>query len=100
MEDLPQFTGAGLNLTLPNVTGREKQFAGISEVWASVYTRRAMAWRSQILKNPDDVFSSILLMQSVPSEKSGVMVTTDLTGGQSQGRPYRFSGMGRRRRCR
>ena len=85
MEDLPQFTGAGLNLTLPNVTGRDKQFAGISEVWASVYTRRAMAWRSQILKNPDDVFSSILLMQSVPSEKSGVMVTTDLTGGQTDG---------------
>ena len=81
MEDLPQFTGAGLNLTLPNVTGRDKQIAGISRVWASVYTRRAMAWRSQILSNPDDVFSSILLMQSVPSEKSGVMVTTDLTGG-------------------
>lgn len=84
MEDLPQFTGAGLNLTLPNVTGREKQIAAISEVWASVYTRRAMAWRSQILANPDDVFSSILLMQSVPSEKSGVMVTTDLTGGQAK----------------
>lgn len=84
MEDLPQFTGAGLNLTLPNVTGRDKQIAGISQVWASVYTRRAMAWRSQILSNPDDVFSSILLMQSVPSEKSGVMVTTDLTGGQAE----------------
>lgn len=80
MEDLPQFTGAGLNLTLPNVTGRDKQLAAISEVWASVYTRRAMAWRSQILSNPDDVFSSILLMESVPSEKSGVMVTTDLSG--------------------
>lgn len=80
MEDLPQFTGAGLNLTVANVTGREKQYAAISQVWASVYTRRAMAWRSQILSNPDDVFSSVLLMQSVPSEKSGVMVTTDLTG--------------------
>jgi len=40
MEDLPQFTGAGLNLTLPNVTGRDKQIAGVSQVWASVYTRR------------------------------------------------------------
>lgn len=85
MEDLPQFTGAGLNLTIANVTGRDKQLAAISEVWASVYTRRAMAWRSQILSNPDDVFSSILLMESVPSEKSGVMVTTDLTGGDVSG---------------
>lgn len=80
MEDLPQFTGAGLNLTLANITGRDNQIAGISKVWASVYTRRAMAWRSQILSNPDDVFSSVLLMESVPSEKSGVMVTADLTG--------------------
>ena len=80
MEDLPQFTGAGLNLTLANITGRDQQIAGISKVWASVYTRRAMAWRSQILSNPDDVFSSVLIMESVPSEKSGVMVTADLTG--------------------
>ena len=84
MEDLPEFTGAGLNLTLANITGREKQIAGISEVWASVYTRRAMAWRSQILSNPDNVFSSVLLMESVPSEKSGVMVTTDLTGADTK----------------
>eukprot|EP00919_Chromeraceae_sp_WS-2016_P042226 GHVR01100467.1.p1 GENE.GHVR01100467.1~~GHVR01100467.1.p1 ORF type:complete len:229 (-),score=15.52 GHVR01100467.1:410-1096(-) len=84
MEDLPQFTGAGLNLTLPNVTGDKNIFDGIPEVWSSVYTRRAMAWRSQVLSNPEDVFSSVLLMQSVPSEKSGVLVTTDLSG---QNRP-------------
>ncbi len=84
MEDLPEFTGAGLNLTLANITGRDEQIAGISKVWASVYTRRAMAWRSQILSNPDDVFSSVLLMESVPSEKSGVMVTADLTGANTE----------------
>jgi len=84
MEDLPQFTGAGLNLTLPNITGDKALFDGIPQVWSSVYTRRAMAWRSQVLSNPEDVFSSVLLMQSVPSEKSGVLVTTDLSG---QNRP-------------
>jgi hypothetical protein len=84
MEDLPQFTGAGLNLTLPNIAGDKALFDGIPEVWSSVYTRRAMAWRSQVLSNPEDVFSSVLLMQSVPSEKSGVLVTTDLSG---QNRP-------------
>ncbi|NHN36777.1 hypothetical protein G8764_05660 [Pseudomaricurvus alcaniphilus] len=85
MEDLPQFTGAGLNETVPNVIGFEQQMAAISQVWSSVYSRRAMAWRSRILKNPDDVFSSVLLMQSVPSDKSGVLVTTDLTNDGGSG---------------
>lgn len=82
VEDLPQFTGAGLNETVPNVVGMDAQFAAIPRVWASVYSRRAMAWRGRILKNPDQVFASILLMKSVPAEKSGVMVTTDLYAGQ------------------
>lgn len=78
VEDLPQFTGAGLNLTLPNVVGLEHQLRAVSEVWASIYTRRAMAWRGRILNDPENVFASVLLMKSVPSEKSGVMVTTNL----------------------
>jgi hypothetical protein len=85
MEDLPQFTGAGLNETLPNVIGFDNQLAAISRVWSSVYSRRAMAWRSRILKNPDAVFSSVLLMKSVASDKSGVLVTTDLTNDSGTG---------------
>jgi len=85
MEDLPQFTGAGLNETIPNVIGFENQLTAISRVWASVYSRRAMAWRSRILKNPEDVFSSVLLMKSVSSDKSGVLVTTDLSNGGGSG---------------
>ncbi len=81
-EDLPEFTGAGLNQTIPNVVGLEPQLAAVSQVWSSVYTRRAMAWRMRILENPEAVFASVLLMKSVPSEKSGVLVTTDLTSGK------------------
>ncbi|MBF0456068.1 MAG: hypothetical protein HQL72_14775 [Magnetococcales bacterium] len=81
VEDLPGFTGAGLNETVPHVVGFQQQVEGISRVWASVYTWRSMSWRSQILSNPEDVYASVLLMQSVSAEKSGVLVTTDLTGG-------------------
>ena len=35
------FTGAGLNLTLPNVVGYENLLAGIADVWASPFTARA-----------------------------------------------------------
>lgn len=80
VEDLPQFTGAGLSETLPNVTGLDRQLGTIPRIWASVLSPRAIAWRSNLLTNPEEVYASVLLMQSVPSEKSGVMVTTDLSG--------------------
>ncbi len=45
VEDLPGFTGAGLNLTLFNIVGFDNIVKGIPEVWASPYTARAWAWR-------------------------------------------------------
>ncbi len=78
VEDLPGFTGAGLNETVPHVVGLEQQLATLSRVWASPFTRRAMAWREQLLTRPEEVYPSVLLMKSVPSEKSGVLVTADV----------------------
>ena len=80
VEDLPGFTGAGLNETLPNVVEPAAQRTGIARVWASPFTERAVAWRAPLLKRPEEVYTSVLLMKSVPSEKSGVLVTTDLVG--------------------
>ena len=45
VEDLACFTGAVLNLTLPNVVGFENVVDGIAKVWASPFTERAFAWR-------------------------------------------------------
>ncbi|HSS66442.1 MAG TPA: PEP/pyruvate-binding domain-containing protein, partial [Gammaproteobacteria bacterium] len=78
VEDLPGFTGAGLSLTLPHVVGIDAQLAGIPKVWASVLSPRAIAWRSNLLKRPESIYASVLLMKSVPADKSGVLVTTDL----------------------
>ncbi|MEZ5558109.1 MAG: PEP/pyruvate-binding domain-containing protein [Pseudomonadales bacterium] len=80
VEDLPGFTGAGLSETVPNVRGLDAQLATIPRVWASVLSPRAIAWRSSLLSNPADVYASVLLMKSVPADKSGVLVTTDLAG--------------------
>jgi phosphoenolpyruvate synthase/pyruvate phosphate dikinase len=80
VEDLPEFTGAGLSETLPNVFGTDAIIDTVPRVWASVLSPRAIAWRSSLLTNPDQVFASVLLMQSVPSDKSGVMVTTNVSG--------------------
>ena len=78
VEDLPGFTGAGLSKTVANVVGRDNQFKVIPEIWASVLAPRAVAWRSNLLKQPERVYPSVLLMKSVPSDKSGVLVTADL----------------------
>jgi len=84
VEDLPGFTGAGLNLTLPNVVGYDKLLEAINRVWASPFTARAFAWRQSHMESPEHVYTSILLLASVPSEKSGVLVTQDLDTGDRQ----------------
>jgi hypothetical protein len=84
VEDLPGFTGAGLNLTLPNVVGYEQLLAAINRVWASPFTARAFAWRQSHMESPEHVYTSILLLGSVASDKSGVLVTQDLDTGDRQ----------------
>ncbi|HMB74185.1 MAG TPA: PEP/pyruvate-binding domain-containing protein, partial [Gammaproteobacteria bacterium] len=80
VEDLPEFTGAGLSETLPNVVGTDAIIDSIPRVWASVLSPRAIAWRSSLLSNPEQVYASVLLMKSVAADKSGVMVTTNVSG--------------------
>lgn len=81
LEDLPGFTGAGLNLTVPNVRGFDNILLAVSRVWASPFTMRAYNWRQARMDQPEQVYSSVLLMRSVPVEKSGVLVTMDLDTG-------------------
>jgi hypothetical protein len=79
MEDLKDFTGAGLNLTLFNVVAYETIIQGIRDVWASPYTERSYRWRQQYLLNPENVFPSILIIPSVDVDHSGVMVTRGIS---------------------
>jgi hypothetical protein len=84
VEDLPGFTGAGLNLTLPNVVGFENVVNGITRVWASPFTARAFAWRQSHMETPEHVYPAVLLLKSVANEKSGVMVTQDIDSGDRE----------------
>ncbi|MCP4008612.1 MAG: phosphoenolpyruvate synthase, partial [Proteobacteria bacterium] len=77
VEDLPGFTGAGLNLTVPNVSGFENILQAIQRVWASPFSERAFAWRQNRMSHPEHVYPSVLLMKSVGVDKSGVMLTLD-----------------------
>ncbi len=81
VEDLPGFTGAGLNLTMPNVVGVDRLVKAIPEVWASPFTERAFAWRQSLMDKPEHVYPAVLLLKSVPNDKSGVLVTQDIDSG-------------------
>jgi hypothetical protein len=84
VEDLAGFTGAGLNLTMPNVVGFDNVLKAIPQVWASPFTARAYAWRQSHMESPENVYPAVLLLQSVPNDKSGVMVTQDIDTGDRQ----------------
>lgn len=81
MEDLKDFTGAGLNLTIFNAAAKEKIVQGIKDVWASPYTERSFKWRQKYLLNPENVFPSILVIPSVDVDHSGVLITKGLSSG-------------------
>ncbi len=91
MEDLKNFTGAGLNLTLFNVVNRQKILDGIKAVWASPYTERSFKWRQKYLTNPENVYPSILVIPSVDNDYSGVMITKGVISGKDDEITVAFS---------
>lgn len=91
MEDLKDFTGAGLNLTVFNVTESAKILQGIKDVWASPYTERSYKWRQKYLLNPENVYPSILIIPSVDVDYSGVLITKGVSNGVKDDLTVAFS---------
>lgn len=81
VEDLESFNGAGLNLTLFNRTSLPDVYSALTEVWASPFTSRSFSWRQTLIDDPLWVLSSVVILESVASEKSGVLVTGDPDSG-------------------
>ena len=82
VEDLPGFTGAGLNLTVFNVVGTDNVLRAIHDVWASPFEDRAYGWRQSHMSDPEFVFPAVVIQLAFPAEKSGVMVTADVESGE------------------
>ena len=83
MEDLENFTGAGLNLTVAHIQEEEQILQAIRDVWASPFSERSYRWRRSVLANPLAVFPSVLLTPSVNVEKSGVLITSGTSFGEA-----------------
>jgi Pyruvate phosphate dikinase, AMP/ATP-binding domain len=81
VEDQDNFNGAGLNLTLFNMDSLDDVYRGLKEVWASPFTYRSFSWRQTLIDQPLWVFPSVVILESVPNDKSGVLVTADINSG-------------------
>ena len=83
VEDLENFNGAGLNLTLFNRRSLDDVYSALKEVWASPFTYRSFSWRQTLIDEPLWVLPSVVILESVPNTKSGVLVTAGLDGTDS-----------------
>ncbi|MCT8973798.1 PEP/pyruvate-binding domain-containing protein [Microbaculum sp. A6E488] len=81
VEDMENFNGAGLNLTIFNLVSLDDIYAGVKEVWASPFRYRSFSWRQTLIDDPEWVLPSVIILESVPSEKSGVAITADINSG-------------------
>jgi hypothetical protein len=91
MEDLKEFTGAGLNLTVFNVRDADKIRQGIRDVWASPFKERSYLWRQKFMRNPENVYPSILILPTVTVNASGVVITKGVTSGDPDDLTVAFS---------
>ena len=83
VEDLENFNGAGLNLTIFNLLSLEDIYEGVKKVWASPFRYRSFSWRQTLIDDPEWVLPSIIILESISSEKSGVAVTADINSGNA-----------------
>ena len=76
-EDLPNFSGAGLYSSVPNVIEEEKLIEAVKKVWASLWKFEAYEARVRNYVSQTDVYMSALIQVGVDMEKGGVMITKD-----------------------
>lgn len=87
-EDLPNFSGAGLYTTVPNVRGDRQLIDAIRKVWASLWNFEAYEARERAGVDHSKIFMAVLLQEGINSESSGVMISTDPFDPENPGAIY------------
>jgi pyruvate,water dikinase len=75
-EDSPDMSFAGMNATFTDVVGDDEVVARVLDCWTSVYSARAIAYRSSrgVAAEPA---VAVVVQQMVNSERAGVLFTAD-----------------------
>jgi len=87
-EDLPNFSGAGLYSSVPNVREAEKLIEAVKKVWASLWKFEAYEARVRNYVSQKDVYMSALIQVGVNMTKGGVMITKDPFDAESKNAVY------------
>ncbi|NVB85163.1 MAG: pyruvate, phosphate dikinase [Kofleriaceae bacterium] len=74
-EDLPDFNGAGLYDTVPNVRGNDAVLTAIKRVWSSVWNYAAYEDRRRAGIDQTRVFGSAFVQVGVRATAAGVLLT-------------------------
>jgi rifampicin phosphotransferase len=87
-EDLPNFSGAGLYSSVPNVREDEKLIEAVKKVWASLWKFEAYEARVRNFVDQQTVYMSALVQLGVDMDRGGVMITKDPFDEQNRGAVY------------
>ena len=87
-EDLPNFSGAGLYTTVPNVRTDEQLMEAIKTVWASVWNYEAYEARESFGMSHFAVYPAVLIQEGIDADSAGVAITTDPFDSADSGAVY------------
>jgi phosphoenolpyruvate synthase/pyruvate phosphate dikinase len=87
-EDLPNFSGAGLYSSVPNVIKEKELIEAVKKVWASLWKFEAYEARVRNYVSQRDVYMSALIQLSVNMDRGGVMITKDPFDEESRDNVY------------
>jgi pyruvate,water dikinase len=84
-EDLPELSFAGQQDTFLNILGLETLLQAVVDCWSSLWTARAISYRSKNNIPHVDISLAVIVQKMVPSESSGIMFTANpLTGSRNE----------------
>jgi hypothetical protein len=76
-EDLPNFSGAGLHSSVPNVKGDDQLMEALKTVWASLWNFEAYEARERAGIDHAKVYMAVLIQEGINADSAGVMITAD-----------------------
>ncbi len=87
-EDLPNFSGAGLYSSVPNIKGDRELTEAIKTVWASLWNFEAYEARERAGIDHAKVYMAVLIQEGVNADSAGVMITADPYDRENTGAIY------------
>ena len=87
-EDLPNFNGAGLYNTVPNVREDDKLVEAVKNVWSSIWNFEAYEARERAGIDHSKVYPAVLIQEGIDADSAGVLITADPYDAENRGAIY------------